>query len=484
MDTALDAGQARREGAPPEGERPRGGRQHAAARSTPASSCARACHAAARLHASPSARRSPTTSSRNGRSIRWWRPSLSNASRGLCRGSPVTSPRAIWYEAHLLSDRAGRRAREACERLGPDVHERILADGDRLAQSAALVAQAFYKHAAPVWQALGAEDFGRWFDLGHALSTAEPTQRDAALAFFAVPPKGFAAVGTARLATWCAVGRRVLRVVAQAGRDVLRDHRAIARAHRRRTNRRVGAAGGCGCTAWRAGAASSWPRPFFAAAPAVLPSLDGRDFAPWADLGAALQRVVRETEFFARLPRGLAALEPDERRAVLTDGPGGGTRQRGSRRRAVPRAACRRGTGARRATWRPARRLCRRRSGRRRAPPATSPRVVGALLRDIPAPHRRAAVELLRTRRAALSAGRHGRCCAHCRRPTRTPRRAGVEAGYGAESRSPPTMPTPGWRTSPSSRAPASRCCSPRRPPPRWPRCRACCASTCTCSAA
>jgi len=121
----------------------------------------------------------------------------------------MTTVRTIWYEAHLLSDRVGRRAREACERLGPGVHERILADGDRLAQSAALVAQAFYKHAAPVWQALGADEFGRWFNLGYTLLTAEPTQRDAALAFFTVPPKVVAAVGTARLAAWCAVGRRV-----------------------------------------------------------------------------------------------------------------------------------------------------------------------------------------------------------------------------------------------------------------------------------
>ena len=306
----------------------------------------------------------------------------------------MTTVRTIWYEAHLLSDRVGRRAREACERLGPGVHERILADGDRLAQSAALVAQAFYKHAAPVWQALGADEFGRWFNLGYTLLTAEPTQRDAALAFFTVPPKVVAAVGTARLAAWCAVGRRVCALSRKLGATFFETTGALlnrtddARLDEwvRQGVRLHGLAG------WRG---EFMAQAYFAAAPAVLPSLGRDDFAPWADLGAALQRVVRESEFFARLPRGLATLEPNERRAVL----------------ATALAVARVNAAAGAALYREVPAVVARVHGGTRtalldtfalAGPVAATAVgdvapvVGALVRDIPAPHRRAAIELLR----------------------------------------------------------------------------------------
>src|SRR6266849_1550958 len=97
--------------------------------------------------------------------------------------------RSLWYEAHLFADRAGRRAREACEQLGPQAHEIILARGDRVAAVSSSVAQQFYKHAAAVWEALGAAGFERWVGLGHDLLTAEPWHRDAALAFFTVSSK-------------------------------------------------------------------------------------------------------------------------------------------------------------------------------------------------------------------------------------------------------------------------------------------------------
>src|SRR5262245_39578687 len=125
--------------------------------------------------------------------------------------------RSLWFESHLFADRAGRRAREACEQLGPDVHEKILVAGDRLAGVSAAVAQQFYRHAAAVWRALGPGDFDRWFGLGHELLANEPSHRDAALAYFSVAPRVVAAAGVARLAAWCEIGAHVAAISRKLG---------------------------------------------------------------------------------------------------------------------------------------------------------------------------------------------------------------------------------------------------------------------------
>lgn len=117
--------------------------------------------------------------------------------------------RSLWFESHLFADRAGRRAREACERLGPQIHEQMLAAGDRLATASPAVAQQFYRHAAAVWQAVGADAFERWLAFGQDLLGSEPSHRDAALAYFSVAPKAVASAGIQRLSAWCAIGKRV-----------------------------------------------------------------------------------------------------------------------------------------------------------------------------------------------------------------------------------------------------------------------------------
>src|SRR5262249_11867234 len=99
------------------------------------------------------------------------------------------SDRSLWFESHLFADRAGRKAREAGEQLGREVHDHILALGDRLAVSSSAVAQQFYRQAAAVWHAIGPEDFDRWVGIGEGLVRSEPSQRDAALAYFSIAPK-------------------------------------------------------------------------------------------------------------------------------------------------------------------------------------------------------------------------------------------------------------------------------------------------------
>ena len=224
--------------------------------------------------------------------------------------------RSLWFESHLFADRAGRRAREACERLGPQIHEQILAAGDRFAAASPAVAQQFYRHAAAVWQALGPDDFERWQVFGQDLLGSEPTHRDAALAYFSVPPKAVANAGILRLSAWCATGKRVAALsrklsaaffqgtaplVGELSTDTLNEWA-------RHGTRLHGVAG------WRG---EFLAYAYFAAAAEALRVLRAEDFGAWTDLGVALQAVLRETQFFGKLPPGFATFKAPERAAFF-----------------------------------------------------------------------------------------------------------------------------------------------------------------------
>jgi nitric oxide reductase NorD protein len=220
--------------------------------------------------------------------------------------------RSLWFESHLFADRRGRRARADCEQLGAQAHEVILAAGDRLASTSPVVAQQFYRHAAAAWQAFGADDFARWVDLGVALLTSEPAQRDSALAYFCVAPKALARGGLERLEAWCAAGVRVAAVsrklgatffegtapfIGQIDPDVLAEWVGNGmRLH--------------GLPGWRG---EFLAQAYFAAAGQVLPHLRAGEFGPWADVGVALQPALREHQSFSQLPPGLDRLKPAER---------------------------------------------------------------------------------------------------------------------------------------------------------------------------
>jgi hypothetical protein len=220
--------------------------------------------------------------------------------------------RSLWFESHLFADRAGRRARLAAERLGADIHEQILTLGDQLAATSAAVAQQFYRHAAAVWLALGAEDFGRWVGLGQDLLTVEPANRDAALAYFSVVPKAVARGGIAALAAWSTIGRDLAAVSRRLGAiffesttelvtKVSTDTLAEWARHAARLHRMSG---------WRG---EFLAQAYLASAATVLPILHANELAAWADLGAAVQPVLKESQFFGALPDGCAALKPAER---------------------------------------------------------------------------------------------------------------------------------------------------------------------------
>ncbi len=220
--------------------------------------------------------------------------------------------RSLWFESHLLADRIGRRAHAAAERLGPETHERILSAGDRLAAVSPAAAQQFYRRAAAVWQALGPADFDGWFELGHDLLLNEPSQRDAALAYFSVAPKAVASAGLDRLGDWCAIGKRVGAMSRKLGAVFFEGTATVIDAidsdslaeWARHGMRLHGLAG------WRG---EFLAQAYFGAAAHALVVLHPNELAAWADLGVAVQRVLREGRFFNTLPVGLATLKPEER---------------------------------------------------------------------------------------------------------------------------------------------------------------------------
>lgn len=224
--------------------------------------------------------------------------------------------RALWFESHLFADRAGKQARSDCERLGNDVHQRILQAGDRLAAASPVVAQRFYKHAAPVWKALGEVGFGRWLDLGAGLLTPEATHRDAALAYFSVPARALATAGLERIGEWV-----------DAGVDIASVSRRLSASFFEGTAALVDKTPTALMRVWVEQAKTlygshDWrgeflARAFLSAAPKVLPVLAAEEIAPWAALGVALQPTLRENQFFTELPPGFATLKPEERARFL-----------------------------------------------------------------------------------------------------------------------------------------------------------------------
>lgn len=228
---------------------------------------------------------------------------------------PVNSQRSLWFESHLLGDRSGRRARDAAERLGAETHDQILAAGDQLAAFSPTIAQQFYRQAAAVWHLVGEADFHEWFRLGRTLLSGEPPQRDAALAYFSVAPPAVARAGLSRLQTWCATGVEIAARSRKLGAVFFESTAALidqvepeVLAVWTQNGLRLH-----GLSGWRG---EFLAYAYFAAAPHALLVFHAEEFATWADLGVALQSVLKENRYFADLPAGLSALTVAER-AVL-----------------------------------------------------------------------------------------------------------------------------------------------------------------------
>jgi len=225
--------------------------------------------------------------------------------------------RSLWFDAHLLGDRAGRQARAAGEALGEDVHAAILARGDALAAISAAVAQRYYLRAAPIHSSFGEAGFARWAAAGAALLEHEPPQREAALAYFSVAPKVAASVGADALVSWNQLGVQVADVSRKLGAAFFEGTAPVLD--------RVDAAK---LALWAAqglelSTIEGWRgefrgRALFTSGAIALPELETADLPAYAGLAIALHPAAKESEVFAALPAGLHLLKGDDRRRFFT----------------------------------------------------------------------------------------------------------------------------------------------------------------------
>ncbi|HZP42241.1 MAG TPA: VWA domain-containing protein [Candidatus Binatia bacterium] len=193
----------------------------------------------------------------------------------------------------------------------------IAAGYERLAAVSRAVAERYATHAEAAWARFGPGGFARWLAAGESLGAGDAPVVDTAVAFFDVAPAAFGPGGADTAVAWAAAGRRV------AGAS-----RRLAAAYV------AGTVGVLGCAdaaarlaAWAdAGlgldAGYGWRGAFLAQAlfdggPEVAARLAPSEYAAWAETGALLASVVKEREFFARLPAGVAAWTDGERAAFL-----------------------------------------------------------------------------------------------------------------------------------------------------------------------
>ncbi len=224
--------------------------------------------------------------------------------------------RQLWFDSHLLGERAGKQAKAAAEQLGVEAHEAILRLGDAIAEVSAAVAQRYYLRAAAVWEGLGEAAFRRWADDGYEFLGGDAPQRESALAYFSLPAKIAVAVGGDTIAHWCRLGRELSALGRKLGAGFLEgtapllDRVDLAHLQAwadtgRELNRHDG---------WRGELAA---RAFFGAAPVALPVLAVDELAAWGGLARRLHPAARESDVFGALPDGFHLLRGDDRQHLF-----------------------------------------------------------------------------------------------------------------------------------------------------------------------
>lgn len=225
--------------------------------------------------------------------------------------------RAVWLGSHLLNEAAGAAAHAAAQALGPTVHGQLLAAGDRLAAVSAVLAQRYYRRAAAMWTAFGADGFARWLALGEALASGEPACRDGASAFFGVAPAGFGKGGIDTAAQWCALGRELAATSAKLAALFLRGTAPLLRRPEGVARLRPWMEVGRGLYGQHGWQGEFLAQAYFAAAPQAVVALHPGAYRLWAGAGASLYPGVKERDFFGQLPRAIKTWTEDEQVLVL-----------------------------------------------------------------------------------------------------------------------------------------------------------------------
>jgi nitric oxide reductase NorD protein len=225
--------------------------------------------------------------------------------------------RSLWLTPRFLHDRGAVAAHARGESLGRAVHDELLRTGDRLAAISVSLAQRYYCRAPAAWCRFGGDGFARWVALGEELAGREPACREGAIAYFKVPPKAFGAGALDTAAAWCSLARRVADTSRKLATVFLETTPVALK--RAGALARLEAWVGVGLSLYRQ---RGWQGEFlaqayFSSAPRALLTLPPALYQLWAGAGVALQPVLKERDFFGKLPRELHEWKDAERETFL-----------------------------------------------------------------------------------------------------------------------------------------------------------------------
>ncbi len=225
--------------------------------------------------------------------------------------------RNLWLGPHLLNEPEGAAAHQAAAALGPEAHEEILAIGDRLAESSAILAQHYYRNAAAARRALGARGFGEWVAVGEQIAGTDPISREGANAYFSVSVAALGQQPLATLTSWRDTAMRVAEVSNKLAGLFLRNTAPVMKGSVSSATLEAWAIAGTSLHSQHGWQGEFLAQAFFNATDSVFPALSPAAFKLWAGAGSSLFPKVREREFFAKFPAAIAGWPPDDQGNLL-----------------------------------------------------------------------------------------------------------------------------------------------------------------------
>jgi nitric oxide reductase NorD protein len=224
--------------------------------------------------------------------------------------------RSLWFESrHLDAGAPGLRAELAA--LPEPARDLLLAVGDRLAATSLTLAQQYCRQAPAAW-ALGDATFARWVATGERLAVGEHGSRNAAGAYFAVPPAALADLPPATLDAWLTLAADVLVASRRLGDAFVAASVPILPDLVRRPGRLEHWVAEGLALARHGFDGEVLALAFFDATGTTMPLFAPDDYPRIAALGrAAADAGGRQVELFASVPPALLELDEHERGGVL-----------------------------------------------------------------------------------------------------------------------------------------------------------------------
>jgi len=225
--------------------------------------------------------------------------------------------RGLWFDSrHLATGAPDLHAEIAA--LTESTREEMLTTGDRLADVSLTLAQRYCRRA-PAALHHGIDWFRHWVSCGERLARVDAGSRAAAAAYFALEPADLAAVPNADVERWIALGERVLQTSRRLGEVFVAESGTILGTFDRpaeRLQRWVDEGLSLlGKDSWEAEILALH---FFEATSLVVPLFVPEDYATWASLARAVERLrATRSEFFASVPASAHALPERDRGAAL-----------------------------------------------------------------------------------------------------------------------------------------------------------------------